>query len=222
MIPHMTLLGSLRSPYCRKVMILAHELGLTPPLELVAATVGSGLINATVQRWNPLAKVPVLITADGQSVYDLPLPGATVRQAASGSVRYGFDAARDAIACRGQGLTDVLLQWSRERARPEPKRTDGYAAVLEAKVFSAIDALDQMPVSLDAAPFGLGHAAITSALGYLDFRFQEWIGAQAILVCATGSLDIWRDLHAPARSPPEITPLSSTEQTGMQTRHCAD
>jgi glutathione S-transferase len=177
MIPHMTLLGSLRSPYCRKVMIFAHELGLTPPLELVAATVGSGLINATVQRWNPLAKVPVLITADGQSVYDSLVICLYLERLCGQRQAVAADTVSMLHVMQwhalGQGLTDVLLQWSRERARPEPKRTDGYAPALEAKVSSAIDAFAQMTVSLDAAPFGLGHAAITSALGYLDFRYQE-------------------------------------------------
>jgi glutathione S-transferase len=177
MTPHLTLLGSLRSPYCRKVMILAHELGLTPPLELVAATVGSGLINTTVKSWNPLAKVPVLITGDGQSVYDSLVICLYLDRLCGGKEALAVNTGSMLRVMQwhalGQGLTDVLLQWNRERARPAAKRTDGYAAVLEAKVFSAIDALDQITVSLDAAPFGLGHAAITSALGYLDFRFEE-------------------------------------------------
>jgi glutathione S-transferase len=171
------LLGSLRSPYCRKVMILAHELGLAPPIELIAATVGTGFINTTVQRWNPLGKVPVLITDDGRSVYDSLVICLYLERLCGGLQQAAPDSDSTLLVMQwhalGQGLTDVLLQWNRERARAAPKRTEGYAAILEAKVFSAFDALEQMTLTFDAASFGLGHAAIASALGYLDFRFQE-------------------------------------------------
>lgn len=177
MTPPMQILGSLRSPYCRKVMIFAEELGLTNRVELVPASVGAGLINPVVQNRNPLGKVPVLVVEDGQAVYDSLVICLYLERLAGAAQLAVSDSQADLRVLQwhalGQGLTDVLLQWNRERARAVSKRTDGYAPVLEAKVWCAIAALDALCATLDAAPFGLGHAAIISALGYLDFRFEQ-------------------------------------------------
>jgi glutathione S-transferase len=173
----MKLLGSLRSPYCRKVMVVAHELGLADQVELVSAAVASTVGNPDVLALNPLGKVPVLVTPEGTSVYDSLVICMYLGSLASTGTTPALAPTESFQVMKwhalGQGTTDVLLQWNRERTRPESKRTPGYAPLLAAKVTSAIAEMDRLSELLTGAPFGLGHAAIASALGYLDFRFED-------------------------------------------------
>ncbi len=62
----MKLHWSPRSPYVRKVMIVAHETGLADRLERVRSVVAMSKPNLDVMRDNPLGKIPTLVTDDGR------------------------------------------------------------------------------------------------------------------------------------------------------------
>lgn len=66
----MTLYYSPTSPYVRKVMICAHELGLADRLELHPEKVTPVTPSADYARRNPLMKVPALGIADGRTLID--------------------------------------------------------------------------------------------------------------------------------------------------------
>ena len=66
----MKLHWSPRSPYVRKVMIVAHETGLADRLELVRSVVAMSKPNPDVMRDNPLGKIPTLVTDDGTVLFD--------------------------------------------------------------------------------------------------------------------------------------------------------
>jgi glutathione S-transferase len=59
-----------RSPYVRKVMIVAHETGLVDRLERVRSVVAMSKPNRDVMRDNPLGKIPTLITDEGRILFD--------------------------------------------------------------------------------------------------------------------------------------------------------
>ena len=56
----MKLFYSATSPYVRKVMVCAHELGLAGKIELLSTAVSPVETNATLAAENPLMKIPAL------------------------------------------------------------------------------------------------------------------------------------------------------------------
>src|ERR1700734_2028806 len=66
----MTLFGSSRSPYVRKVMVAAHEIGVQDRLTLLRKNVAILKPDDEVIAANPLGKIPVLVLEDGTSLYD--------------------------------------------------------------------------------------------------------------------------------------------------------
>ena len=66
----MKLHWSPKSPYVRKVMICAHELGLVDRLELVRSVAAMLKPNARLMQDNPLSKIPTLVLEDGFTLFD--------------------------------------------------------------------------------------------------------------------------------------------------------
>ena len=67
----MELTFSPTSPFVRKVLIIAHELGIADKIKLVPTNP-----RADTERLvplNPLSKVPVMITGKGEAIYDSPV-----------------------------------------------------------------------------------------------------------------------------------------------------
>ncbi|HLY90910.1 MAG TPA: glutathione S-transferase N-terminal domain-containing protein, partial [Acetobacteraceae bacterium] len=69
----MKLHWSPRSPYVRKVMVVAHELGLADRIETVRTVVGGTTPHLELMRENPLGKIPTLVLEDGTILYDSPV-----------------------------------------------------------------------------------------------------------------------------------------------------
>src|SRR5258705_13032007 len=66
----MKLHWSPRSPFVRKVMIAAHELGLAEKIECVRSVAAMGKPNAAIMLDNPLSKIPALVLGDGTVLID--------------------------------------------------------------------------------------------------------------------------------------------------------
>jgi glutathione S-transferase len=66
----MKLLYQTHSPYARKVLVAAHEMGLHRSLEVVHHETSPTRRNEEVFALNPLGKVPVLICDDGTVLFD--------------------------------------------------------------------------------------------------------------------------------------------------------
>ena len=66
----MKLHWSPRSPYVRKVMMTAHELGVADRIEIVRSAAAMTQPNATLMVDNPLSKIPTLVMEDGTSLFD--------------------------------------------------------------------------------------------------------------------------------------------------------
>ncbi len=61
MVSSLTLHWSPKSPYVRKVMICAHELGIVPRLHLVRSVAAMLKPNPAIMVVNPLSKIPTLV-----------------------------------------------------------------------------------------------------------------------------------------------------------------
>jgi glutathione S-transferase len=181
----MKLHWSPRSPFVRKVMIVAHERGLIDSITCVRTVAATAKPHAGLMQDNPLSKIPTLVLDDGAVIYDSPV------------ICEYFDALGDApklfpsepmarlTALRRQALGDgfldmmVLLRDERMRANPSDMH-EASAAVRKAAVLNSLEHESQ---ALAATPFGIGHIAIGCALSYLDFRYadEDWRGAHARL-----------------------------------------
>ena len=190
----MKLHWSPRSPYVRKVMILAHETGLADSLDRVRSAVAMKKVNAEVMRVNPLGKIPTLVLDDGHALFDSAviceyldsLHGGTPLFPRSGPPRW----AALRWQALGNGLLDALILWRNEREREPQKRLQELLHAFEAKTRAVLKTLENEAAALDAAPFAIGHIAIVCALGYLDFRFPDldWRTGQPRLAAWFGTV----------------------------------
>lgn len=168
----MKLHWSPRSPYVRKVMICAHELGLVPRLELVRSVAAMLKPNEVLMRDNPLSKIPTLVLADGTQLFDSIVICEYLNDLAQGKLFPSQGAPRwHALRWHafGDGVLDALILWRNEREREVPLQV--LQEAFELKVRASLKQLDQEADALQQAPFGIGHVAVGCALGYMDFRF---------------------------------------------------
>jgi glutathione S-transferase len=181
----MRLHWSSRSPFVRKVMVVAHEAGLAGRIERIPTVVALTKPDLALLSRNPLGKIPTLLLEDGSALYDsvviceyLDELGGTPRLfPAAGPAR--IEALRRQAL--GNGAMDFLLLWRGElgRAAPDQRILDGFVA----KQAAVLAALEAEAAELAAGPFDIGRVAIGCALSYLDFRWPEagWRAAHPAL-----------------------------------------
>lgn len=164
-----------KSPYVRKVMICAQELGLLDRLELVRSVAAMLKPNADIMADNPLSKIPTLVREDGLVLFDSVVICEYLDELAGGSL---FPASGDdkwhALRWHafGDGLLDALILWRNEREREVPLRT--LIEAFELKTRASLRQLDEEASALAAAPFSIGTLTLACALGYLDYRFDAF------------------------------------------------
>ncbi|MCK4940226.1 MAG: glutathione S-transferase N-terminal domain-containing protein [Rhodospirillaceae bacterium] len=168
----MKLLYSPTSPYVRKVLVSAIELGISPSIELLPTNVWDP--DTDIATHNPLGKVPALVTEGNEVLYDSPviidyldsLNKNLELIPASGRARWNA-LRRQAL---GDGVLDAAILRLLEEKRPDNERSDGWISRQWASVNRA---LDQMETEADnlGQDISVGTITIGVALGYLDFRF---------------------------------------------------
>ena len=169
----MKLLYQTHSPYARKVLVLAHEVGLDDRIEVVHHETSPTRRNEHVFAENPLGKVPVLVRPGLPAIFDSDvicayldtLHGGRRLIPAEGEPRW--HALR--LQSLAQGLSDAggAIRWETLRRPVElqyPPLRDGYIQ----KLISSYAWLER---ELDVdSPIHLGHIAVATALGWLEFR----------------------------------------------------
>jgi glutathione S-transferase len=169
----MKLHWSPKSPYVRKVMVCAHELGLADELELVRSVAAMLRPNEHLMRDNPLSKIPTLVLDDGFALFDSVVICEYLNDLRDGPLfpKQGNDKWQ---ALRwhafGDGLLDALILWRNEREREAP--LTALLAAFELKTRASLRHLDDEAQALTETPFSVGHVAVGCALGYLDYRFE--------------------------------------------------
>lgn len=183
----MKLLGSLASPFVRKVRVTLAEKGIACPLELENVWAAG----TTIQRVNPLGKVPCLLLDDGSALYD------------SRVICEYLDASRPAkplipaagparIAVRrwealGDGVLDAIVLVRLEVVQREPhERSEKWLLRQMAKVDAGL-AVAAADLGRNAWCVGdsltLADITLGCALGYILFRYPkiDWRGRHANL-----------------------------------------
>jgi glutathione S-transferase len=171
----MKLHWSPRSPFVRKVMIVAHEHGLLDRLTCVRTVAATTKPHLSLMAENPLSKIPTLVLDDGTVLYDSPVVCEYLDGLHAGPKLYPADPKERMTALRRQALGDgfldflLLLRNERERAHPSDVHISAYTTKKQA----VLEALDREAAALAASPFSIGHIAVGCALSYLDFRFAD-------------------------------------------------
>ena len=174
----MKLLGSLTSPYVRKVRIVMAEKKLEYQLVLVDVWANDAIVKA-----NPLGKVPCLVMEGGEAVFDsrviveyvdtLSPVGRLIP--ASGRERAEVRT-WEALA---DGIVDACILARLEQTwagRGDDQRSPAWTERQMGKVDAAVKAMAQ---GLGEKPFAAGihlslaDIAVGCALGYVDFRFAQ-------------------------------------------------
>lgn len=173
----MQLHWSPKSPYVRKVMIAAHELGIADQLELVRSVAAMLKPNPALMQVNPLSKIPALVLDDGSTLWDSVVICEYLNARANGALFPVEGEARwQALRWHalGDGMLDALILWRNEREREVPLAN--LIAAFELKINAALALLEEEASVLSQALFGIGHLTLACALGYIDYRFasHEW------------------------------------------------
>ncbi|MEZ2408872.1 glutathione S-transferase [Bosea sp. RCC_152_1] len=166
-----------QSPYVRKVMIVAHELGCLSEIETAITAAHPVQRNADLITRNPLGQIPALELADGRVLYDSrviceylnELHGGTIFPA-SGPERWR--------ALTEQSLGDgmlagaMLARYETVARPPELQWRDWLDGQL-GKAGSGLAAVEREAANL-ADRIDIGTITIACALGYLDLRFPDF------------------------------------------------
>lgn len=169
----MKLLYQTHSPFARKALVFAHEVGIAADLEVIHEETSPTRGNEAVFAENPLGKVPVLIRPGLPAIFDSDVICAYFDGLHDGRRLIPLDgesrwrALREQALAQGLAGAGIALRWETVR-RPEGLRyaplRDGYAE----KLARAYDWLER---ELDVtAPIHVGHIALATCLSWLEFR----------------------------------------------------
>ncbi|MBB3459287.1 glutathione S-transferase [Rhizobium sp. BK313] len=173
----MKLLGSLRSPYVRKVLVAAAELELLDQIDLEIHSVHLAAHVPTVMNVNPLNKIPTLITDADDVIFDSLVICEFLNELAGGDILVLKDARRRLKTLQmhalASGLVDVLIMRLVEAAKPEIRQWPEVLDATAAKINATLDYLEIRADELFAEGSTLGTLSVAVAINYIDFRFAS-------------------------------------------------
>lgn len=173
----MLLFTSETSPFVRKVLILAHETGLTERIDKRLAHVTPVQPDEALSSRNPLGKVPCLVLDDSRALYDSRVICEYLDRLHGGRRLFPADGPARWSALTRQALADGLMEAGvlvryETALRPESSRSHAWVDGQKAKISQALDKLEDDPHA-HSGLCDIGHIATAAALGYLDFRYAE-------------------------------------------------
>jgi glutathione S-transferase len=169
----MKLHWSPRSPFVRKVMIAAHEMGLAERFDKVRSVAAATKPHVELMKDNPLSKIPTMVLDDGSPLFDSRVICEYLDSQHGGQKLFPAEPAARWAALRrqalGDGMLDFLILWRGERERQHP--SDVMIASFTARKDASLAVLEREADAIAGSAFSIGHVAVGCALGYLDFRF---------------------------------------------------
>ena len=169
----MQLLYTKRSPYARKVRVIALEKGI--PLEFIDEDLANK--SALLKTSNPLAKVPTLVLDNGETLFDSPviaqyldgLNDKTILIPRQGPER--FKVLRwEAVA---DGLMDIAIACYMEKMRHAQNFHTQFVKNQEEAILNTCRYCEEHLNELEALT--LAPIAVASAIGYVNFRLPHMI-----------------------------------------------
>ena len=169
----MKLVGGDRSPYARKVRIVLEEKGI--PYEYVQARPGTP--DSPVPALNPLAKIPVLVTDSGKTIYDssVIVDYLDALRPEPRLIPAELEARVDVNRWEalGDGITDAIVLTSHDY---DKRQTEEWHEKQRLKIHRGLAAIEK---ALGSRPFcygerfGLADIAAGYAVGYLDAQLPD-------------------------------------------------
>lgn len=168
----MKLIGSYTSPFVRKISVLLLEKGIT--FEFV----NEQPYNAEngVAQYNPLGKVPALLTDDGECWFDSPIIAEYIELLGIAPAMVPREP-KAALAVRqiealADGIMDAALASVREQARPAAQQSETELLRQREKINRSLDRCEQLLEggSIQTDTLNLATIALACAVGYLNFR----------------------------------------------------
>lgn len=191
----MLLHWSPRSPFVRKVMIVAHEAGLADRIETVRTVVAAATPNIELMKQNPQSRLPTLELADGTAIYDSRVICEYLDSLHDGERLFPQNSPERLVALRrqalGDGMLDTLVMWRGEQLRPPAQQSIKHMQAWKLKTKISVDMLEDEAGALAASRFSIGHIALGVALDYVDFRFPELVWREG-----RPRLKAWHDTFA--------------------------
>lgn len=168
----MKLVGSYTSPFVRKLSILLLEKGIT--FEFINELPYNA--DNGVAQFNPLGKVPVLVTEEGECWVDSPIIAEYIELMNVAPAMLPRDPLESLrvrkIEALADGIMDAGLVSVREQARPAAQQSEDELLRQREKINRSLDVLEGYLVdgTLKTDTVNLATIAIACAVGYLNFR----------------------------------------------------
>jgi glutathione S-transferase len=160
------LLASATSPYARKLRVIAHELGITLPVEDTTPMTDPAALLAA----NPLGKVPALVLDDGSAIIDSPVIAAFLLASVPGQQLMATSGPAHWHARTTEALADgvldaaIILRFNMAQGITSGPWVDRQYRAIER-------ALSVMNTRVGGS--GLGDICCAVAVDYLSFRFPD-------------------------------------------------
>jgi glutathione S-transferase len=173
------LLSATPSPFARKARVVLLEKNI--PFEL--KTINPWNMNADIERFNPLGKIPVLITANNETIYDSKFIIEWIEHNYPDPAVFPTDAKTkfkaQQIQVIADGICEAVILLFFENMRPDPQQSKPWSERQIKKISNGLQALEQQ-ISNDEFcvdnTFGIADISVVSAVDYLSLRFKtyEW------------------------------------------------
>jgi glutathione S-transferase len=172
----MKLRYSQTSPYVRKVMVAAIEVGLEGQIEVVPTDPWDP--ETDLPNDNPLGKVPTLVTEDGMTIVDSSVISEYLDSLHNGRPLFPLAGKARWQALRWQVLGDGILDACQlrrveDKIREKHMQSAGWITRQKRTVERALAALEREASAIGQGPAAIGHISVGCALGYLDLRFPQ-------------------------------------------------
>ena len=172
----MKLIGSLASPFARKVRIVLAE----KKIEYEFQAENPWNETAGLRAHNPLSQVPVLVLEDGTTLFDSRVIVEFLDNV-SPLLRLIPSANRERIEVRrweavADGILDAGVLVRMERQRPEKQRSRDWMDRQLRKMNAGLEMMDRELAGnawCAGSGYSLADIAVGSCLGWLDFRFAD-------------------------------------------------
>jgi glutathione S-transferase len=172
----MKLIGTLASPFVRKVRIVLAEKKMDYELEIEDPWSGEPRLSAL----NPLSQVPVLVLDDGTPLYDSRVIVEFLDSASPLARLIPADRRARIDVRRWEALADGLLNAGvlvrMERMRSSVERSEHWIGRQLQKIAAGLEVMDRELADqpwCSGRVFTLADIAVGACLGWLSFRFPE-------------------------------------------------
>ena len=132
---------------------------------------------SAIPTYNPLEKVPAMVTDDGTVIYDSPVICEYLDSVNEGAKVFPVPGPERWRVLRlqalGDGIADAIVAFAGESGRPEEKQTEAVIARQRKKIDGGADWLESHIDELDG-DLNIGQIAIACAFGYGEFRIPDY------------------------------------------------